>query len=213
VFDGLTKYLELSSKGRGIDRRAMPGENNMKQFAIRLILALALMFIGASASATTVPFNTYGGYGYVYNFDPTGYYASYSPGGGVGLVELVGYGNSSYNIFEAWGGTTSGHVTTFSNIYTSIGGLAGTWSDARWNNVTDTLTALFVGTFDGKSFDGHLSATIAPQYSWTYSGEYTVNYSTGQNTVISSVPEPSSLIFMGTGLIGLAGVVRRKLAA
>jgi len=44
-------------------------------------------------------------------------------------------------------------------------------------------------------------------------GQDAPNYITGTLTPVAATPEPSSLIFLGTGLFGVVGIARRKLSA
>jgi fibronectin-binding autotransporter adhesin len=95
-------------------------------------------------------------------------------------------------------GSFSGPVTwtlvTLANgthNYTLSGALAGTWYNGAWvNGATVQLT---INT--GKGF---------------FNGSTEIS---SGDTNISTVPEPGSLTLMGTGLVGLAGVLRRKLKA
>jgi hypothetical protein len=73
--------------------------------------------------------------------------------------------------------------------YTLSGSLTGTWFNG--STVNGAVVQLTIRT-GSKGFGG------------------TVNISSG-DTNISTVPEPGTLGLMGTGLIGLAGALRRKL--
>ena len=108
-------------------------------------------------------------------------------------------GNGSNGIFGGtiFSGSFSGPVTwTVINLangthnYTLQGSLTGTWySGATVNGATVQLT---INT--GKSFfDG------------------TTMISSGDTNIV--VPEPGSLTLLGTGLVGLAGILRRKMKA
>jgi len=77
--------------------------------------------------------------------------------------------------------------------YTLTGTISGTWYNG--STVFGATTQLTINTGLG-FFNG--STKIS-------SGDISVG--------ASPVPEPSSLLFLGTGLIGVAGVVRRKLKA
>jgi hypothetical protein len=78
-----------------------------------------------------------------------------------------------------------------SQYYTLTGGITGTW----WNGATvsGATTQLVIST--GKGFFGGSTDVI------------------GGVTSIATVPEPGTLALLGTGLLGLAGALHRKLKA
>lgn len=94
-------------------------------------------------------------------------------------------------------GTFSGPVTwtmiTLANgthNYTLTGSLTGTWYNGM--TVDGATVQLTINT--GKGF---------------FNGSTMI--SSGDTNILTSVPEPGSLTLLGTGLFGLAGLIRRKM--
>jgi hypothetical protein len=116
---------------------------------------------------------------------------------GGGTFEIVGNGSNGVPSGVIFNGSFSGPVTwtlvTLANgthNYTLTGSIAGTWLGGT--NVQGATVQLTINT--GKGF---------------FNGSTTI--SSGDTNISTTVPEPGTLGLLGTGLIGLAGALRKKL--
>jgi hypothetical protein len=118
---------------------------------------------------------------------------------GGGTFSIIGNGSSGLPNGTIFSGSFSGPVTwtliTLANgthNYTLTGSIVGTWYNGA--TVDGATVQLTINT--GKGF---------------FNGSTTI--SSGDTNIVTTIPEPGTLGLLGTGLVGLAGALHRKLKA
>jgi hypothetical protein len=106
-------------------------------------------------------------------------------------------------------GTTSNHVTLFSGSF--VGPV--TWQLLSIGPHGYTYNFELSGTIRGQFWDGRTVSGTTTQFITLYKNQWSVdhkgNIGLGRTNLL--VPEPGTLGLLGTGLIGIAGTMRRKM--
>ena len=204
---------------------------SFSKFLMPALLVCACLLVSSSAYAdSNTDFSNSGG-------TLTGSNAGLSLSGSI-LIAVTGYpgvgstmgdlGSVSFTTAALTGGSlqmggTFGTGGTFTIDGNGTGGLSSgvlfsgtfsgpvTWTLTTLANGTHnyTLTGVVTGMMGGTNVNGVTVQLTINTGKGFYNG--TTLISGGDTTVMSSVPEPSTLAMMGTGLLSLAGVLRRKI--
>jgi hypothetical protein len=213
----------------------------MKKFTIGLVFLLALGIASASASVDTVDWSQLGpsfttlstpqgftstggitGIVGLNDFDPfqlrqqgNGWNGNFTPGETIlWNQDQAGLDDSIVAIFTTgnYGGGAQIQADAFGafsatlNVYDTFLSLIATVNMTGNSNPNGDGSAIFIGYQSNSANIGALQFLVSD-----VNGANTVAIGTMSIYTSSAVPEPGSLVMFGSGIIGLAGILRRKI--
>ncbi|MGI4756978.1 MAG: Npun_F0296 family exosortase-dependent surface protein [Janthinobacterium lividum] len=107
---------------------------------------------------------------------------------------------AAYNYFGLyWGSIDSANTLTFLSNGTQVGSISGSQLLANYPNTNEFVDVFFAG---GTTYDSVAFTTPNPNFELD-------NVTYGN---VAVTPEPSTFVMLGTGVLGVAGVIKRRLA-
>jgi hypothetical protein len=217
-----------------VDRHALPravpqnklGEKEKMKKAVTL---LCLVFAAALAHADsinetfpTTPITTQGAY-WGFNNGPDPAIAFNLTGGNTATLQLGSVVFNAGNVVaspDVWGSGQQIFITVCDfgcrQQYVGFQSYGGDSNNVTGSILAGQLVPCASGHGECRVTNGTFSFNYGGNYSYGYYGNHSNNYLNSGSVQIgevAAVPEPGTLGLMGTGLVGLAFLTKRKLAA
>lgn len=190
---------------------------------LQVAAAASVLGLAPLATASAAQVCTSGGFNFCFDFTFSNntFTVVYDPSGSTGLLTAVGiggYASITGGIVNASGGKSwsidpsltscggIGNLATFQLCAASDNGIN------NGENVGGSVTLSFTGNATGSSFAWlHLQGVNNTSCSLKISSGGAVVGAAGTDcTPTITTPEPASLFLVGTGLVGIGGLVRRR---
>ena len=127
-----------------------------------------------------------------------------TPGGILVSFDQPVFGAGAY-IQPDWYGSFTGTITLYDSSFTQLG---SSFSHAGVSD-TNVGTALFIGAYDGVA---DVSYAVFDTYGVGGDDNLAIGTLRLATSPVSTVPEPSTLLLVAPSMLGLAGVVRRRIS-